>query len=151
MYTIPIPAPEFNNEGPLQLAQIRHTTGELLVLYWRDETRQVVIRRGNGQWFIQPDASVTTSLAALLNCDPCNIIAKDITLFEDKPKMADAETVVAFYDCDWSDYAMDRICVQLDISVHYDCNSAAKQRLKVVRGIIQDEADYADMPDLIPV
>lgn len=151
MYTIPIPAPEFNNEGPIQLAQIRHTNGELLVLYWRDETRQVVIQRGNGNWFIQPDASITTSLAALLNCEPHNIIANDITLFDVKPHLADAETVVAFYDCDWSDYAIDRICIQCSLGVHYDCNSVAKQRLKVIRGIIQDEEDYADMPDLIPI
>lgn len=151
-YTIPIPKPD-DAANLQQLAQIKWGKLELFEFFWRTETRQVVIRRGEDNWFIQPNGLIMNSLSELLNCKPCNIIAKDIYIFDTPYKCApaNAETNIALYSCEWSDYAMDKICIQFIVELHYSCTTEAARTLRVVRSIIADEELYADMPDLVPV
>jgi len=151
-YTIPIPKPD-DAANLQQLAQIKRGKLELFEFFWRSETRQVVICRSQSSWFIQPNALIMNSLSALLNCKPCNIIAKDVYIFDSPQKSApaNAETNIALYSCEWSDYAMDKMCIQFIIELHYSCTTEAARTLRVVRSIIEDEELYADMPGLIPM
>jgi len=150
LYNIPIPAPA----GILQqLAQVRMNDVKIYEFFWRPETRQVVFRHPDNTWYIQPDGSITASLATILNCIPQNIILKNFCIFErpGESHLADAESTVEFYDCDWSDYASDFMSLQFDIEIDTSSTTNVKRLLKVVRGIIKDEEDYADMPALIPI
>ena len=150
-YNIPIPEPSFVMPFQ-QLAQFKSSDGTIYAAYWLPKTRQVVFMEDADVWHIQPDGPITKSLAALFNCASYNIVAKGITIFEirGKQKLADAEQIIAFYDCSWSDYACDQIGLQFDVDVNYECTTNVQRLLKVVRGII-DEEEYADMPGLIPI
>jgi len=119
-YTIPIGDPfvsEFQNFQ--QLAQITLNTGDCLSVYWRRDERQVVLEHGS-EFFIQPNARILDSLAAFLNIDPTHIVAKNLTLYESPilVQSADAETAIQFYDCEWSDYALDNMAIQFELEVN---------------------------------
>lgn len=149
-YTIPIPCPEY--EGIQQLAQVLDTDANVTVFYWRKATKQVVIEASDGNWYIQPDGLITKSLAALFDCSRHNIVATNLFMFE-RPghgKAMDQETTIAFYECDWSDYANDHIAIDFTVEIDRACTSNIVRLLKVVRTLIDDE-DYADMPALIPI
>lgn len=129
-YTIPIGDPfvsEFQNFQ--QLAQITLTTDDCLSVYWRRDERQVVLEHGS-QFFIQPNARILDSLAAYLNIDATHIIAKNLTLYESpvQAQSADVDTAIQFYDCEWSDYALDNMAIQFDLEVN--AHDALQQRLE---------------------
>jgi hypothetical protein len=149
-YSIPIPEP--SSVMPFQqLAQFKSPDGSIYEAYWLPKTRQVLFMEDVDDWHIQPDGLITKSLATLFNCHSQNIVANDITIYEprDKHKPADAEETVAFYDCSWSDYACDKIYIQFNVTVDYECTTNVQRLLKVMRGIVDEE--YADMPGLIPI
>ena len=153
LYSVPIPRPE-NNGGRLQkLATATLTNLTKYEFFWRAETRQVVIHHPNDSWSIQPDGLITVSLATIMNCIPQNIILKNFYLCEipGRQRAADAEATVEFYTCDWSDYASDLMSLKFDVVIDTACTTDVKRLLKVVRTIIEEEDEYADMPALIPV
>jgi len=151
LYNIPIPTPEYNGARLQKLATVTLTDVKKYEFFWRTETRQVVIHHPDDRWSIQPDNSITVSLANLMDCIPQNIILKNFYIQEipDKPHAADAEATIEFYDCDWSDYASDLISLKFDVEIDTACTTDVKRLLKVVRTIIKEEEEYADMPELI--
>ena len=143
-YNVPIPSVA----NLRQLAQILDEDGEVTVLYWCKETSQVVVQQDDDRW-IQPNGPVTESLAAIFDCDPCHIIAKNLFLFETPGhgKAADQELTIGFYDCEWSDYANDHIAIEFDLVINESCTSNAKRLVKALRALIKEEDE--EMPDLI--
>ena len=128
-YTIPIGDPfvsEYQNFQ--QLAQIMLDAGDCLSVYWRRDERQVVLEHGS-KFFVQPNARILDSLAAYLGVEPTHIVAKNLTLYESpiQAQSADFETAMQFYECEWSDYALDNMAIQFDLEVN--AQDALSQRV----------------------
>jgi hypothetical protein len=151
-YNISIPLPDFQSDDLQQLAQFHLSNGLLVEAHWHKTTKQVVLQDGGNKWFIQPDGPVTRTLSKLLDCQPHNVVVKGLFLFETPGhgKAADQEMAVSFYDCDWSDYACDRIAIQFNAEANRKCETNVQRLIAVVRNLI-DEEDYADMPALVPI
>ena len=150
-YNISIPSPDIYAQ--LQFVAKINLQGKQSAVFWRNATRQVVIRNENNEWLIQPDGLITASLAALFNVAPHNIIVKGIFITESPHNvtMANEDATLAFYECEWSDYACDKMSLSFDLEIHPDCSTAKKQLVAAIRAFIKDEEEYADMPPLIPV
>jgi hypothetical protein len=89
-----------------------------LNVFWAARNRQVIICWRDA-CIVQPDALITESLAAVLSCMPSQIRAEELFLFEipkHGKRMSD-EDADAFYDCEWSDYASDRMIIQCNLFV----------------------------------
>ena len=118
-YSIRIPTPLTDAQ---QIAQII-VGDDLIYTYWLRETRQVLVHVYNTDtWYIQPDAKIVKSLATILECDENNIETDDLFLFEKQGhgKPATAQEAWDFYECEWSDYASDKIGIQFTVDECYD-------------------------------
>lgn len=163
-YSIPIPEPIA--AAVEQLAQIQYRD-EIISAYWYGETRQVLLRRDD-DWFIQPNGSVLRSLAALLRCSPHHLAASNLFFFEAPGRgvAVDNYLGLAFYSCEWSDYACDRIAVQFNLELVPTLQSTDHQMSYVIAQMYaridqtrrdrhymdnDDEDIYADMPALTPL
>ena len=115
-YSIPIPAPVAS--GLNQLAQISTPEGVFEVL-WMSKTHQVVVRH-NTEWYIQPNGRIDESLSFLIGCNPMNISARKLILFDrDYPNGTDAPDYMEqkLLECEWSDYAYDKMVFQATMDV----------------------------------
>ena len=115
-----------------QLAQILYGD-EVLTVFWMNDTRQVVLER-DGAWHIQPNGSVTRSLAALLQCAPHHLVASGLFFFETPGHgvAVDTRLSLAFYGCEWSDYACDKIALQFNLTVDPTLQSDAHRMTYVI-------------------
>lgn len=165
-YSISIPEPsEVDLE---QLAQILSPAGTICA-WWRRANRQVILEL-NDKWYIQPDGLVTESLGHLLGVPDYQIVCRGLFFFETPGhgKAVDNDTALAFYNCDWSDYASDRISIQFDLEINtnltsfnhqidyaYDnlysetWNNLADENATMSEIPPCDQEDYSDMPALI--
>lgn len=119
-YSVRIPEPVFPGELE-QLAQFDTPDG-IVCAYWHRPTKQVVLER-NGEFTIQPDGNVVESIAELLSVRKASLINMTELFFFEKPghgKLQDIATHSAFYECEWSDYACDRIAIQARLTYPYD-------------------------------
>jgi len=115
MYHVSIPPPADFDQ---QLAQIIINEHEHLDISWRAETRQVILRNDTAT-FIQPNARIVDSLATYFSVNPAHIVAKNLVLFErpNHVQDADTDTAIHFYNCEWSDYAVDQIAIQFELDI----------------------------------
>jgi len=150
-YDIAIPTPADIPDTLFQLAQIG-TKSCTLEVCWRKETKQVVIKTPGG-WFIQPNGSVTVSLAALLGCSANQVVVRNLKLYEGgwTDQMADAETNVHFYECEWSDYANDYIRLDFNVEVDKTLNNSVQRLIKVIRSlpVVLEDDDCTQSCDCI--
>ena len=116
-YTIPIPAPVLPGDLE-QLAQIQVPDNKLVAVYWMRSTRQAVCRY-DGKWYIQSDQNIMTAIARLIKFEKnIELLTMDgLFIFETRGhgRAADDELVNGFRDCEWSDYASDRLYFQCTV------------------------------------
>jgi hypothetical protein len=160
-YSISIPEPSYTDLE--QLAQILSPAG-VISAWWRRAERQVVLEL-NDKWCIQPNGLVTESLGYLLGVPDYQIVCRGLFFFETPGhgKAVDNETALGFYNCEWSDYASDRISIQFDLEINPNLTSFDNQINYAYDEIYSEtwgvnntacsmsEEDYSDMPALIPV
>ena len=167
-YSISIPEPSYADLE--QLAQILSPAG-IICAWWRRAERQVVLEL-NDKWYIQPNGLVTESLGNLLGVPDYQIVCRGLFFFETPGhgKAVDNETALGFYNCDWSDYASDRISIQFDLEINPNLTSFNHQidyaydeiyseswnNLVDENGTMSeippcDMEDYSDMPALMPL
>ena len=156
-YSTPIPEPISASVD--QLAQIHlANTDEIISVYWYSETRQIVLNRED-DWYIQPNGSVLRSLAALLHCEPHHLVAESLFFFETPGHgvAVDRQLSLALYNCEWSDYACDKISIQFALTIDASLTSAAHRMSYVVSRLYDSNTEeedeeaglYDDMPALI--
>jgi hypothetical protein len=83
------------------------------------KTEQVVIQHGN-DWYIQPNARIEESLSALICCNAHDLHANGLFLFDRDyrhGKAADEDMEKGLLECEWSDYAHDKMVFQATIEV----------------------------------
>lgn len=116
-YTISIPPPVLPGDLE-QLAQIQVPGNKLVAVYWMRSTRQAVCNY-DGKWFIQSDQNIMTAVARLIKYEKdIDLLTMDGLFTFETPGhgfAADDELVQNFRDCEWSDYASDRIAFQCTI------------------------------------
>lgn len=126
-YTISIPAPVLPGELE-QLAQIQVPGGKLVVAYWMRSTRQAVCSYDNN-WYIQSDQNIMTAISQLIKKNIELLTMDGLFIFETRGHghAAEDEFVQAFRDCEWSDYASDRIVFQCVIGEKNNNNVATNK------------------------
>jgi len=115
-YSIPIPEPSVAELQ--QLAQFTTPEG-VFAVSWMPKTEQVVIQHGN-DWYIQPNARIEESLSTLICCKTHDLHANGLFLFDRdyrNGKAADKYMERGLLDCEWSDYAHDKMVFQANIEV----------------------------------
>lgn len=99
------------------VARIQTPEG-LVKLYWRSSTKQVIAsksvsssRRDEETWYCMPDSNTVASLAHLLKWKPEEVVLTHFVMIEhpNDQYYADRTLVQNFYNCMWSDYAIDRM------------------------------------------
>lgn len=118
-YTIPIPDPVMPGQLE-QLAQIQVPTNnegmdDTVAVYWMRSSRQAICNYA-GKWYSQSDQNIITGIANIIQYGK-NIellTVDDLFIFETPGhgRVADDDMVNDFRNCDWSDYASDRIAFQ---------------------------------------
>lgn len=116
-YTIPIPEPVLPGDLE-QLAQIVVPDNKLLVVYWMRGERQAVCNYEN-EWYIQSDQNILTGIARVIKYEKSvnKLQVDDLNVIEivGQGYPANADMVHDFRECEWSDYASDRIAFQCTI------------------------------------
>jgi hypothetical protein len=116
-HTIPIPAPALPGDLE-QLAQIQVPENKLLVVYWMRSTRQVVCEYDD-KWYIQSDQNIMNGVSRLIKYEKnIDLLKMDELFIFETPghgRAADDDLVRNFRECEWSDYASDRIAFQCSI------------------------------------
>jgi len=115
-YSIPIPEPSVAELQ--QLAQFATPEG-VFDVSWMPKTEQVVIRHGE-DWYIQPNARIEESLSTLICCKTHDLHANGLFLFDRdyrNGKAADTNMEQGLLECEWSDYAHDKMVFQVNIEV----------------------------------
>lgn len=114
VYTISIPAPIIPGELE-QLAQIQVPGNKFVVVYWMRSTRQAVCNYDD-KWYIQSDQNIMTAVARLIKFEKnIELLTMDgLFTFETRGhgRAADDDLMNGFRDCEWSDYASDRLVFQ---------------------------------------
>jgi len=83
------------------------------------KTEQVVIQHGDN-WYIQPNARISESLSTLIGCQTYDLHAGGLFLFDRdyrNGKAADEAMEQGLLECEWSDYAHDKMVFQATIEV----------------------------------
>lgn len=129
-YNIPIPEPKLLVQ---KIARIYFGTEALYEVFWLAATRQVVFHITNiralsdpeaqedckdSEWFIQPDGNIVDALCYFLPFHHYQILLENIVVFEDQSlkdgKFADQYALSYIYDCEWSDFACDKMVLYMD-------------------------------------
>lgn len=154
-YSISIPVPSTTDLE--QLAQILSPAG-IISAWWRRAERQVILNL-NDKWYLQPDWLITDSLGNLLGVPDYQVVCRGLFFFETRGhgKSVDNDTAMAFYNCDWSDYASDRIAIQFDLEINTNLTSFNHQMEYVYDELNHEswaslpDRDTEDMPALMPL
>ena len=115
-YSIPIPEPVLGDCQ--QLAQFATPEG-VFAVSWMAKTEQVVIQHGE-DWYIQPNGRIDEALCALIGCRTYDLRAGGLFLFDRdyrNGKAADEDMEQGLLECEWSDYAHDKMVFQANIKV----------------------------------
>jgi len=116
-YSIPIPEP-VSSADQNELAQIMTPDGPVRVR-WMNSTGQVILCY-NGAWYIQPNARIEDSIASLMGYHPVDMRPSGMLLFDrdyHHGKAAEEREERAVLDCEWSDYACDKMLFQVNVDV----------------------------------
>ena len=128
-YNLPIPEPKSLGQV---LARVYYDSDKYLDVFWRNETRQVVIHLMNyaayhdpeqeemGEtWFIQNDGEIMDSLCCFLPYHYYQFLAHNILVFENQTMAeygaADSRLHTDIYSCCWSDFACDKLVIHMDV------------------------------------
>ena len=126
--------PTFPISAPIQplrkIAMITHKNKPGLSVYWDDNSRYVYFhvtsnafkRKGfRDEWYFQEDGNICDSLADFVHEIPTEMYFTNIFLFR-KPghgKAADDQLMFDIYDCDWSDFACDRLSLEFNVCTNH--------------------------------
>lgn len=117
-YSIEIPTPNIPSTHLNALAQIRTPTEYIEVFWWPEKRKPIFCI--NGQWYIQPDGNIRGSIAVLLGSEERAVQFQDLFLFEGAKYVhgyaASQNDERSFVECDWSDYAVDCMAFQVNVS-----------------------------------
>ena len=117
-YTIPIPEPRHISDLQ-QLAKITTPDG-VLDVYWIKKTSQVVIQFDD-EWHIQPNGRIAESIGNYLGYDVLDMKVSGMFLFDrdfKNGKSAPKDMEEKLLDCEWSDYALDKMVFQVKLDVY---------------------------------
>jgi hypothetical protein len=131
-YNVPIPEPKYLNQ---KLARIVTGDDGVIEVFWLENTKQVVFHLSNvasladpeiyaennaSSWCIQNNGSIIDSLCYYLPYHYYQILLTNIFAFEDqtlnKGKAATKEMELDIYDCEWSDFACEKMVLHMDAS-----------------------------------
>ena len=136
-YNVPIPEPKFLSQ---KVARIDYDDDGVIEVFWERKTSQALFHLtnirslsdpeeedGSSSWFIQDDGNIIDSLCYFLPYHFYQILLSNIFVFEDqtlsKGKCATVELESDIYDCDWSDFACDRLVLHMSAKGHKEINS----------------------------
>ena len=113
-----------------------------LEVYWSYEERAIRYVSGT-MWFQRPNGTIRSSLAALFGCLPSHLDTRSLvlqeyifrTVFHDAHKMSRE-----LLDCEWSDYAMDRMSFQIDMALD-ECPNVRMDQFEQLRMMNLEEED----------
>jgi hypothetical protein len=127
--------PSFPISAPIQplrkLATITHRNNGGLSVFWDENSRYVYFhvtshafqRKGFvDEWWFQEDGNICDSLADFVDEIPSEIYFNNIFLFR-KPghgKAADDQLMLDIYDCDWSDFACEKMSLEFNVCTHHN-------------------------------
>ena len=136
-YSVPIPEPKILEQ---KLARI-HIGGQgLIEVFWRYTTQQAILHITSESslvdpeleaetqyWFVQTDGNIMKSLSKFLPYGYYQLLAEEISVFEDQTlsKSTAADTTLEFdiYNCDWSDFACDKLVLDMRITGNTEITS----------------------------
>ena len=94
-----------------------------LEVYWNPDTRRFYCHLTNPvydpaeTWFDFVDANIFDTLSLFLHADPDEFVVRNLFLF-DRPghgRAADDALLANIYDCEWSDFACDKLSLEFDV------------------------------------
>lgn len=112
-YSNPVPEPASMYDLQ-QLAQIKLEDDSVVGVYWLSATREVLIHINDEGWYIQPDGNIVESIGAIFEEHPDNMRIKDTVVYEPHGHRVpgDNNSHDHISQCEWSDYACDRMLLQ---------------------------------------
>ena len=140
-YTVSIPEPVLPGDLE-QLAQISVPGNKLLVVYWMRSTRQAVSSY-DGKWYIQSDQNMLSAIGRIIKYEhPIDLLTMDGLFVFETPGhgfAADDDMIRNFRDCEWSDYASDRMAFQCNI----------REKNLVEKNTIEDQTNVRNIENII--
>jgi len=114
-YTVPIPEPK--NPGQF-LACVKSNHFGIIRVFWNRPEYQVLFYIQNTQkWLLQFNMNIRKSLATVLDCLERDIQFTDLRVREGYGNYeANDDTRDGFLECEWSDFAMDFMAVDVRIT-----------------------------------
>lgn len=94
-----------------------------LEVYWNPDTRRYYCHLTNSvydpeeTWFEIEDTNIFDTLSMFLHADPEEFVVRHLFLF-DRPghgRAADDALLANIYDCEWSDFACDKLSLEFDV------------------------------------
>ena len=121
-FTIPIPEPKDLSQ---KLARVTWYHKGDLEVFWHASSRQVIFHAtgefcadAHNEWFIQPDGNIIESLSRFLPCNSHRLLVNSIFVFAGKQgKAANEQLCQDIYDCEWSDFACERLVLNMNAEV----------------------------------
>ena len=130
-YSISIPEPKILEQ---KLARIHVGEQGVIEVFWRYNTQQAIFHITNEAslvdpeleaetqyWFVQTDGNIMKSLSKFLPHRYYQLLAEEIFVFEDQTlsaengKLADKKLESDIYNCDWSDFACDKLVLYMTL------------------------------------
>lgn len=152
-HTIPIPEPVLPGQLE-QLSQIHVHLGneiKIIAVYWMRSTHQAVCNF-DGKWYIQSDQNIMNGIARIIKYEK-NIellTMDDLFVFETPGHghAADDQLVNDFRNCEWSDYASDRLVFQCVIR---ERSTDPEIKNKVHNNHIKYDLEFQTSNNMIPL
>lgn len=124
----------------LKLATITYKNRSGLSVFWHGTTRKVFfhltghnesddvrfcrpsgthVENGADEWWVYEDTNICESLAWFIPEHPTQLLFRYIFLFRgNHGKLADDKLHTDIYDCDWSDFACEKLSLEFDVISH---------------------------------
>ena len=108
----------FINGFPEQIRKVASVTtaDSQLNVYWDDETQTVLYQFENNWWYSK-DSNILESVAYFCGVPSSLVRFSGLFVFDmpGKGKAADNEVQVGIYECDWSDFACEKLYLEFEV------------------------------------
>jgi hypothetical protein len=136
-YSVSIPEPKILEQ---KLARIHIGEQGVIEVFWRYNTQQAIFHVTNEAslvdpeleaetqyWFMQSDDNIMKSLSKFLPHRYYQLLAEEMVVYEDQTLAigapADKELENDIYNCDWSDFACDKLVLHMTLIVNTEIHS----------------------------
>lgn len=114
---IRIPAPDFDDDSNNMHELAKISAGGIVIsIWWWKDMSMIIMVLPNEQWFMQPNSLIRSSLATALQADPVTMLITDVILYENTIYMAGDPAHSGVLDCEWSDFASDRLTISCTVA-----------------------------------